>query len=52
MSNEFTNNKLKRYKMPEEMTQDNVQDNQETLVGNKQESPSDPSLLQEIMAKK
>ena len=38
--------------MSEEMTQDNVQESQETLVENKQESPSDPSLLQEIMAKK
>ena len=38
--------------MAEEMTQDNVQENQETSVENKQESPSDPSLLQEIMAKK
>ena len=38
--------------MAEEMTQDNVQENQETQVENKQESPSDPSLLQEIMAKK
>ena len=36
----------------ENMTQDTVQDNQETQVENKQESPSDPSLLQEIMAKK
>ena len=38
--------------MSEEMTQDNVQGNQETPLENKQESPSDPSLLQEIMAKK
>ena len=38
--------------MPDEMTQDNVQGNQETPVENKQESPSEPSLLQEIMAKK
>ena len=38
--------------MSEEMTQDNVQENQETSVENKQESPSDPSLLQEVMAKK
>jgi len=38
--------------MSEEMTQDNVQESQETSVENKQESPSDPSLLQEIMAKK
>ena len=38
--------------MSEEMTQDNVQESQETVVENKQESPSDPSLLQEIMAKK
>ena len=38
--------------MAEEMTQDNVQENQETSVENKQESPSDPSLLQEVMAKK
>ena len=38
--------------MSEEMTQDNVQESQETQVENKQESPSDPSLLQEIMAKK
>ena len=38
--------------MAQEMTQDNVQENQETPVENKQESPSEPSLLQEIMAKK
>ena len=38
--------------MPDEMTQDNVQETQETPLENKQESPSDPSLLQEIMAKK
>ena len=38
--------------MSEETTQDNVQESQETSVENKQESPSDPSLLQEIMAKK
>ena len=38
--------------MSDEMTRDNVQENQETTVENKQESPSDPSLLQEIMAKK
>ena len=38
------------------MSEDNVQateqENQETQVENKQESPSEPSLLQEIMAKK
>ena len=38
--------------MTEEKTQDNVQENQETPVENKQESPSEPGLLQEIMAKK
>ena len=38
--------------MSEEMTQENVQENQESPVENKQESPSDPSLLQEVMAKK
>ena len=38
--------------MSEEMTQDNVQESQETPVENKQDSPSEPSLLQEIMAKK
>ena len=38
--------------MSEEMTQDNVQESQETPVENKQESPSEPGLLQEIMAKK
>ena len=38
--------------MTEEMKQETAQENQETQVENKQESPSDPSLLQEIMAKK
>ena len=38
--------------MTEEMKPDQVQENQETQVENKQESPSDPSLLQEVMAKK
>ena len=38
--------------MTEEMTQDNVQGNQETMVENKPESPSGDGLLQEIMAKK
>ena len=38
--------------MSEDMTQDNVQENQETQVENKQESPSDPSLLHEVMQKK
>ena len=38
--------------MTEETVQDNVQENQESTVENKQESPSDPSLLQEVMAKK
>ena len=38
--------------MSEEMTQENVQENQESPVENNQESPSNPSLLQEVMAKK
>ena len=38
--------------MTEDKVQDTAQENQETPVENKQESPSDPSLLQEIMAKK
>ena len=38
--------------MSEEMKQETAQESQETQVENKQESPSDPSLLQEIMAKK
>ena len=38
--------------MTEDKVQDTAQENQETPVENKQESPSEPSLLQEIMAKK
>ena len=38
--------------MAEDNVQDTVQENQETQVENKQESPSNPSLLQEVMAKK
>ena len=38
--------------MTEEMTQDNVQGNQENVVKNEQASPSDVGLLQEVMAKK
>ena len=38
--------------MSEEMTQENVQENQESPVENNQESPSNPNLLQEVMAKK
>ena len=38
--------------MTEDQVQDTAQENPETPVENKQESPSDPSLLQEIMAKK
>ena len=38
--------------MSEENVQDNVQETQETSLENKQESPSDPSLLKEVMAKK
>ena len=38
--------------MSEEMKPAQVQESQEIQVENKQESPSDPSLLQEIMAKK
>ena len=38
--------------MTADQVQDTAQENQETPVENKQESPSEPSLLQEIMAKK
>ena len=38
--------------MLEEKTQDNVQENQETSVENKPESPSNDGLLQEVMSKK
>ena len=38
--------------MTEEMKQDTAQEPQEAPLENKQESSSDPSLLQEIMAKK
>jgi len=38
--------------MAEDNVQDTVQENQDTQVENKQESPSDPSLLQEVMSKK
>ncbi|MAH50222.1 hypothetical protein CMI37_30660 [Candidatus Pacearchaeota archaeon] len=38
--------------MTEEMKQDIAQENPSNAVENKQESPSDPSLLQEVMAKK
>ena len=38
--------------MTEENVQDTVQESPSNVVENKQESPSDPSLLQEIMAKK
>jgi len=38
--------------MTEENVQDTVQENPSNVVKNEQESPSDPSLLQEIMAKK
>ena len=38
--------------MTEEMTQDNVQENQENVVKNEQVSPSDAGLLQEVMQKK
>jgi hypothetical protein len=38
--------------MTEEMKQDTAQENPSNAVENKQESGSDPSLLQEIMAKK
>ena len=38
--------------MTADQVQDTAQENPETPVENKQESPSDPSLLQEIMAKK
>ena len=38
--------------MTADQVQDTAQENLETPVENKQESPSDPSLLQEIMAKK
>ena len=38
--------------MAEEMTQENVQENQETPVENKPESPSNDGLLSEVMAKK
>ena len=38
--------------MSEEMTQDNVQESPGNVVENKQESPSDPGLLQEVMSKK
>ena len=35
--------------MSEEMTQDNVQDSQETKADNNQESPSEPNYKQEMM---
>ena len=38
--------------MTEEMKQETAQENPSNVVENKQESPSDSSLLQEIMAKK
>ena len=38
--------------MPDEMTRDSVQENQETTVENKPDSPSNDGLLQEVMAKK
>ena len=38
--------------MSEEMKQETAQENPSNVVENKQESPSDPSLLQEVMAKK
>ena len=38
--------------MSEEMKQEIAQENPSNVVENRQESPSDPSLLQEIMAKK
>jgi len=38
--------------MTEEMKQDTAQENPSNVVENKQESPSDPSLLQEVMSKK
>ena len=38
--------------MSADSVQETVQGNQETQVENKQESPSDPGLLQEVMAKK
>ena len=38
--------------MAEDNVQDTVQENQDTQVENKQETPSEPSLLQEVMSKK
>ena len=38
--------------MPQESTPENVQENQEPMVENKPESPSNDGLLPEIMAKK
>ena len=38
--------------MSADLVQETVQGNQETQVENKQESPSDPGLLQEVMQKK
>ena len=38
--------------MSADSVQDTVQGNQETQVENSQEPPSDPGLLQEVMAKK
>jgi hypothetical protein len=38
--------------MSADSVQDTVQENQETQVENKQETPSDPGLLQEVMQKK
>ena len=35
--------------MSEEMTQDNVQESQETKASNNQESPSEPNYKQEMM---